>query len=127
MMGLLAILKRIWGLVASSGLFWKVLKNWTILSESLKGIETVLHNLTEEKRALPNHDEAVTLLHALSNILKTGVIDIPGVDEYKIALNLDEVASSYTISIEDAKNEKYLELPSIKKVPVTENKTPSGS
>lgn len=112
----ISLIKKVWSLLSGSGLIWKVLRNFKVLSDSFGGIETVLNNMTVEKRKLPTHAEIEMIARAVSNILKTGVIDFPGVDEYAIAVNIDEMTATYAVSIQDAKSDKYIQLPIIKKL-----------
>lgn len=113
-----ALLSRVYGLVSGSSIIWKVISNWKILSTSLSSIETVMSNMGAEKRHLPTTEETQILLLACSNILKTKVIDIPGLDEYELAMNLDKASSSLALSIKDSTSGAYHVLPLIKKVKV---------
>ena len=109
-------LKRIWSLIAGSKTLWNFISHYGVITEALKAIEDVLKNIAADKsRKLPTQEEAIILTKALSNILKSGVIDIPGVDEYEIAMNLDMVASHLSVSINDKKSGTFIEIPALKK------------
>jgi len=69
-------------------------------------IEDTLSNMQKDGRKVPNIEESSILLMALSNILKTEIIDIPGVDEYQISLDIDQINS---------KSEKFLKIPVVTK------------
>lgn len=113
---ILQTLKRIYGLITGSSFLWKIVRNYAVLSASFKAIEGVIQAVSASGRSLPNQDESLILVKAFSNILKTGVIDIPGVDEYELAMNLDMVNSNMSLGIEDLKTGKYFEIPTVKKV-----------
>ena len=115
-MMIINVLKRIYGLLTGSSFLWKVIRNYAVLAASFKAIEGVIQNVSQSGRALPNQDESLIIIKAISNILKTGVIDIPGVDEYELAMNLDMVNSNMSLGIEDLKTGKYFEIPAIKKI-----------
>lgn len=112
---ILNLLKRVYGLLAGSGFLWRLARNYKVLKDSCTTIEQVLQVVSDDKRSLPNEQEAVALLAAVSNILKTGVIDIPGIDEMKISIGLDHMAKNISLSIEDSKTGKFMEIPMIKK------------
>jgi len=103
------------GLFSSTSFIWKLIKNWKVLSDSLKAIENTMHNMSKDGRFVPNMEETPILLHAVSNIIKTEIIDIPGINEYEIALSIDQISSNFVLSIQDAKSEKFYQLPVIKK------------
>lgn len=109
-MPIISVLKKLYGLITGSSFFWKVLKNYSVLSNAFKTIEEIIAAMSKDARALPTQDESLILVKAISNILKTGVIDIPGVDEYQLSINLDMVSSQISIGIEDSKTGKYHEL-----------------
>ena len=117
-MMILNTLKRIYSLITGSSFLWKLIRHYAVLSAAFKSIESVLQNISAENRKLPTQEESLILLKAISNILKTGVIDIPGVDEYELAMNLDLVGSNMSIGIEDLKTGKYFEVPVMKKIEV---------
>lgn len=115
-MTIINVLKRLYGLLTGSSFLWKIVRNYAVLAASFKAIEGVIQSVSQSGRSLPNQDESMILLKAISNILKTGVVDIPGVDEYELAMNLDMVNSNMSLGIEDLKTGKYFEIPAIKKV-----------
>ena len=114
-MTILKILQKLYKLITGSSILWKLIRNYAVLSEACGGIENVIKNMTDQGRALPDRDEAMILVKCISNILKTGVIDIPGVDEYELALNLDMINSNMSLGVEDLKSGKYFEIPVPKK------------
>lgn len=115
---MITLLKRIYGLISGSGFLWKLARNYKVLNDACKAIETVLVNVAATDRKLPDMDESQILLSAISNILKTGIIDIPGVDEMQIAIGLDHINKNISLSVTDAKSGKFMEIPLIKKVEV---------
>ena len=109
---MLIVLSRIWALISGSKFLWDLISNYSVLSENFKAIEKVLEQvMSDSTRRLPDHNESQILLIAVSNILKTGVIDLPGVDEMQIAIGLDHINQNMVISIQDKKSGKYAELP----------------
>ncbi len=103
-------LTSLYGLISGSKFIWKLVSNWSVLSDSLKCISQTLTEMRESGRQLPEPNESTQMLMAFSNILKTGIIDIPGLDEYQISLDIDKFSSSLLLSIEDKKSGKYHEL-----------------
>lgn len=103
-------LKFLYTLISGSKLLWKVIRNWRVLSNSLESITNILKNMNADDRHLPNSMESSQLILCFSNILKTGVIDIPGIDEYQISLDLDNFSSSLMLSIEDSKSGKFHDI-----------------
>lgn len=100
-------LTALYGLLTGSKFIWKIVRNWSVLSKSFQGVTDILSNMNAEGRSLPNTEETQMLLNAVSNIVKTEIIDIPGLDEYSLAVNLDHFSSSLGISIQDSKNGKF--------------------
>lgn len=103
-------LTSLYAMFSSSKFIWKLVRNWSILSDSLKCISQTLTAMRNEGRSLPVPAESSQMLLAFSNILKTEIIDIPGLDEYSLSLDIDKFSSSLLLSIEDRKNGKYHEL-----------------
>jgi len=101
-------------LISGSKLIWKVVSNWRVLTNSIGGISDTLKKMHDEGRALPNAEETSLMLLCGSNILKTGIIDIPGIDEYELSLNLDKFSSSLIMSIKDSKSNKFHQIPLVK-------------
>lgn len=106
---------NIFSMFTASKFFWTVLTNWKVLADNSKGIEQVLKNMFDEGRKIPSEEEIPVILVCVSNILKTGVIDIPMIDEYEIALSIDKVNASFSLAIGDAKSGKYIAIPIITK------------
>lgn len=107
-------LKGLWALISGSKFIWSIIKNHVVLGDSLKAIEITLTEMRQGDSVVPNHMQAQNLMLAVSNILKTGVIDFPGIDEYEIAIGIDRVSSDMTISLKDSKSGKFHELPILK-------------
>lgn len=103
-------LGMIYSLITGSKFLWKVVRNWSVLSKSLYAISDTLKKMHAEGRNIPDMTESQILLMALSNVVKTEVIDIPGVDEYSLSLDIDKFSSSLALSIEDSKSGKYHEV-----------------
>lgn len=101
------LIKRLFSLVYNSKIIWKLIRNYRVLSESFKTIETVINNINNRDRVLPDAEESRALLTACSNILKTGVIDIPGVDEYELSLKFDYINEQWAIGLKDDKSGKF--------------------
>lgn len=112
---MIPILSRMWSLITGSKFIWKLIRNWAVLSDSMHAIENTLSNMQKDGRYVPNREESSILLMALSNILKTEIIDMPGVDEYQISLEIDQINSNFQLSIKDSKSEKFLKIPVITK------------
>lgn len=96
-------------------IIWKVLTNYRILADSSDVISTVFKNLHAENRVTPTQEESQALLTTLSNVIKTGIIDIPGFDEMELVAQIDRVNGALTTSIRDVKSGKYHKV-SIKKI-----------
>lgn len=108
-------LKGIWALISGSKLMWNLIRHHVVLTDAFKAIEGVLVQMRQNEISLPNHEQTQILLFAVSNILKTGVIDIPGVDEYEIAIGIDQINSNMMLSIQDSKSGSYHQIPILKK------------
>lgn len=98
---------NIYKLITGSKFIWKVFRNWAVLSEAFSTISKTLVKIHEEGRKLPDQSESTQLLLCLSNIVKTEIIDIPGVDEYELSLEIDKFSTSLLMSIEDKKSGKF--------------------
>lgn len=108
---MIPLLSRVWTLISGSKFLFLLIRHYSILSSSFKSIEDVLSLMAKDSRSLPNHMETQILCMSISNILKTGVIDLPGVDEYQIAIGLDQINSNMVLSIQDSKSGKYHQIP----------------
>lgn len=113
-MSIMSVLKRVWGLLSGTGFLWKLARNYRVLSDSFGAIEKVLLQMRGDNRKLPSQEQSIVLLQAISNILKTGVIDIPGVDEIEISIGIDQITQQMAIGIKDAKSGKFHEFPILK-------------
>jgi len=112
---MIPIISRLWSLITGSKFIWTLIRNWAVLTDAFSNIEKVLSEMQADGRKVPNQQEASILLMCLSNILKTEIIDMPGVDEYQISLEIDQINSNFQLSIKDAKSEKFLKIPVITK------------
>lgn len=108
-------LKTLFTFISGAKIIWKVIANYRILSDSAKTVNTVFNNVKVRGDSTPNQEEAQALLQAASNVLKTGVIDLPGLDEYELTSTIDRAVGAITTSISDSKNSKYHKI-SLKKV-----------
>lgn len=100
----------LFGLLSASGFLFKLVKNYAVLKESFQAIENVFKTMQDEKRSLPDHNESIMLMQVSSNILKTGIIDIPGFDEYELSLSIDKYSEALSVSLKDARSEKYHQI-----------------
>lgn len=91
-------------------MLWKIVRNWSVLTDALECFSQTLKKMHEEDRYMPDQLESQQLLLALSNIIKTEIIDVPGVDEYELALSIDRFTDTLKLSIEDSKSGKYHQL-----------------
>ena len=112
---MIPLLSRIWSLITASKFLFLLVRHYVVLKDAFTGIESVLTNMTKDARALPTHEETQILCVSVSNILKTGVIDLPGVDEYQLAIGLDNIQANMVLSIQDKKSGKYHTIPVLKK------------
>ena len=103
-------LMSIYTFITGSKFIWKIVTNWRVLSTSLKVISETLTTMREQSRSVPNTEETQQMLLAASNILKTGVIDLPGIDEYQISADIDKFSQGVSLAITDSKNKKYHSL-----------------
>lgn len=108
---MIALLSRLWSLVAVSKFFILFIRHRLVLEEAFGSVSEVLAKMNADKRALPDHSESQVLVMAVSNILKTGIIDLPGVDEYQIAIGLDNINQNMVLSIQDSKSGQFHKIP----------------
>lgn len=113
---MISLISKIYSLFSGGGFLFKLVRNYSVLSKNCQAIETIINNMIIEDRKLPSQQDSVYLLTAISNILKTGVIDIPGVDEVNLAIGIDSISKNISMSIEDSVSGKFIEIPVIKKV-----------
>lgn len=103
-------LTQIFSIFSGGKFIWKVIRNYRVLSDAVKNISDVLKQMHDAKRATPEANETSVLLLSVSNILKTGVIDVPGVDEYELALGVDQINTNFVLSVKDAKSDKFHQI-----------------
>lgn len=77
---------------------WKVISNLKTIISFFNVLKNLIVKVSEGKR-LPDCQETHELLGAVENLLDSGVIDIPGVDEQKISSALKEIESQWTCKI----------------------------
>lgn len=106
----MTILMTIWAYIRASGFIWKLIANYKVLSEAVKCIEVNAQAMMSRDSAIPSGEEGQLMLMALSNILKTGIIDLPLVDEYQLSLDLDQITGQMRIAINDSASGKYNSL-----------------
>ena len=112
---LINLIKKLWGLAMGSKIFFKVIANYGLICETVKLLEDTLANMQREGRKVPNQQEMCDILPKLSELLKTGIIDLPMVDEYSLALDIDHIYSSMQISLRDRTGNKIVAATVIKK------------
>ena len=94
-------------LFSIGGFFFKIVSNFSILKSSFENISAIFKKMHDENRAVPTEVESVALLQIASDLLKTGIVDIPGFDEYELSMDIDKYANALVLSIEDKKSGKY--------------------
>lgn len=104
---MLGLLQTVFGFITGSKIIWKVISNYRILSDTSQAVSTVFHNMHNEDRSSPTQPELVALSQALSNVLKTNIIDIPGFDELELVAAVDRFSGSLVTSMTDAKSGKF--------------------
>lgn len=101
MIAIIELLKQLGGFITGGGIIWKFIRHYRVLSDSSKAVSQVIQNISNRGDKLPEIHETQIIIQAMSNVLKTGIIDIPGIDEYKISAALDKVNENVAISFED--------------------------
>lgn len=97
------LLLNAWSFINGSAFFWRFVKNYGTLKNSLLAVEAVFQSKDARGDKTPNSEEAQILLQAVSNILKSGLIDFPGVDEYEIGVGLEQLSGQIHLSMTDSK------------------------
>jgi hypothetical protein len=77
---------------------WTVIKNLRTIISFFGVLKELIVKVSQGKR-LPDCQETHELLQAVENLLDSGVIDIPGVDEKQISAALKEIESQWTCKI----------------------------
>ncbi len=77
---------------------WTVIKNLRTIISFFGVLKELIIKVAQGKR-LPDCQETHELLQAVENLLDSGVIDIPGVDEKQISAALKEIESQWTCKI----------------------------
>ena len=80
---------QLWAIISSFKLFWKVLQNWSEMRVKLEALKGVLVRVKDN--GIPSCDDTKELLDFSIWLLKTEMIDIPGVDEYQLTRELERV------------------------------------
>lgn len=109
------LVSKIWDWLSHFQFLWRVLRNWFTLSNAVHDIENVFEEIAKQNRKLPNMGETQVLLNAISNILKTEVIQITGLDDFKVAAGLDEISHSLHLSLTDKVGNPIIQSPQIQK------------
>ncbi len=77
---------------------WKVISNLKTIISFFNVLKSLIIKVSQGKR-LPDCQETHELLSAIENLLDSGVIDIPGVDEKQISEALKEIESQWTCKV----------------------------
>lgn len=104
------VFSKLWTLISGSRFFWALLKNYGVLKENLRVIGEIITKVMQEGRKTPDCDETNRLLKAVSNILKTEVIDLPEIDEYQLAIKIDEINANLVCELKDTKSDKTFKV-----------------
>lgn len=108
-------LLHIFSFFSASKFIFKLIAHQAVLRASLQAISDVLMEMKKTDRVLPSENEATLLLMGVSNILKTGVVDLPGFDEYELSIQIDRISNGIVLSIQDQKDKKYHDIAVFKK------------
>lgn len=107
---IISLLGSAWSVVKGSRFFWGIIKHYGVLKENLQAIGNVIKAVMESDRKVPSCEEGQILLRAISNILKTQVIDLPGLDEYELAVSIDEITGTLVCQLTDKASSKVFKL-----------------
>lgn len=77
---------------------WKVITNLKTIIAFFNVLKSLILKVAEGKR-LPDCRETHELLAAIRNLLDSGVIDLPGVDEKQVSQGLLEIESQWTCKL----------------------------
>ncbi len=92
-----AIFKVVMGAISLGKLFW----NGGKLIRFFKTVGPIVSNIVTEHRK-PTSCEMKEFLHATAVIIRSGVVDIPGVDEADVAAAIESIDEEITCSIKAA-------------------------
>lgn len=70
--------------------FWTIVKNIGTIIDFFKLAGRVVGEGIKQKK-FPDCEDSVLLIDKTAELLKRGIIDVPGVDEKQIAASLDEI------------------------------------
>lgn len=87
-LAIFTVLTKIGAVVRFGKILWALPKFY----QFAKKFGPVANDVLKNKR-LPNGSESVEFLNATANLLKTGAVDFPGVDEDEIAKKLETLAA----------------------------------
>lgn len=93
---------NLFGLIKGSSFFWKIIRNFFTLKNSFEAISATIDGIMKSDREMPTAPEMQVILKAFSNIMKTGIIILPGVDDYEVAAFIDKVSGELEISLSDS-------------------------
>ncbi|MEO8839789.1 MAG: hypothetical protein ABI351_13895 [Herbaspirillum sp.] len=91
----------IFSLIKSPGLFWKVISNWHVIISIINDTEGVIDEMVKAKRVLPDPQECGTIAHCASEFLKIGLINVPFIDDYQLAVEIDNFSASLKVGVKD--------------------------
>ena|SRR6476620_6473683 len=80
---------KIYEFLTAFPMFWKVVTNFSLIREAWSDLESVSQSII--KKELPTSEDTTKLLDVLKRVCEAGLIDVPGVDENKIAVILGEI------------------------------------
>lgn len=78
--------------------FWTVLKNIKVFIGFFNILKRLITNMATGKK-MPECTETKELFDAVQNLLDSGAIDIPGVDELAISQALKDIEAQWTCKI----------------------------
>jgi hypothetical protein len=111
MRGIMGAIASLWGFLKGSQFFWNLLRNYGTIKKSLEDVSKIFNEMKNQENKTPNCEQAQVLLKSLSTLLKTGVIDIPGINEYEISMSIDDVSANLVCMITDKKLGKIVNIP----------------
>lgn len=94
-------LKYLYLFVTGSKYFWRIVRNYAEIKNFCIVISNTITAMHTDKRKSPNMHELSLLLPAISAILRSELIDIPGINEYELALEVDSFAGKLKVAITD--------------------------
>lgn len=101
---------------AAMPMFWKVMRNYGAIKEIISEASQVLKVSAE--RGHPSCEETQKLFAIARKALKTGIIDIPGVDENQLAVALYDLENNLICSVNRGEKMHKGEWADEKSIPV---------